>query len=165
MASLFNFLISFHFFVVFFYLTVISSGGGVPGSPPPSARGIFTCRFSGKRCADSIPPYFMVSFSGRRAVKIHFPRGDQPTASNSVRVQMFQMSSSNQESDLVNLVCRLLIMTKSGTSKESLTYMCIYLHIHISIYICIHIHIYINIYIYTLKFSLSLLKNSSPSSL
>lgn len=75
------------------------------------------------------------------------------TSLNSVQVQM---SSSNQGSDLVNLVCRLVIMTKSGTSKESLTYMCIYLHIHISIHMYTYTHIYK--YIYTLKFSFSLEK-------
>lgn len=103
--------------------------------------------------------YFMVSLARIPAFKIHSPQSDQPSL-NSVQVQM---SSSNQGSDLVNLVCRLEIMTKSGTSKESLTYMCIYLHIHISIHMYTYTHIYK--YIYTLKFSLSLLKNSSPSSL
>lgn len=67
----------------------------------------------------------------------------------------------NQGSELVNLVCHLVTMTK--VARRSLSHKCVHIYIYIYLYICIHIHTYINIYIYnSIFFSLSWKTVHSP---
>lgn len=83
------------------------------------------------------------------------PDVPQQSAHNTNRFRCLAVTRGrNQGSELVNLVCHLVTMTK--VARRSLSHKCVYIYIYIYLYICIHIHIYKYIYIYNSIFSLSL---------
>lgn len=159
MASLFNFPV---FFFSFLYVTVIASGGGVVQGSLLSSflqnGGVFAGvdgeKIFGLPSFFHLSSRFVVSSAHLLDIKSSLHTATDPQPLNSITVQM---SSSSQGGDLVNLVCRLVIMTKSGTSKgvsHIHVYIFTYTYIHIHMYTYTHIYKYI--YIYTLKFSLFL---------